>query len=154
PRHLARFDLEEGPTGADPAKEQPDRVAVLPRDHTSAAADPPRRGQAHRGEVTDERLGLPDLDDELEVGPAAGEAERAASQEETAEIGEPAVLGRAVPVEVAARGGPLGVAVYRGGRERCATPSEPEGQSGDRSLASRRRAAEPGRLGQSIAVAR
>jgi hypothetical protein len=52
--------------------------------------------------VTDERLGLLDLDDELEVRPSAGKAERATSQEETAEICQPAVLGRVVPVEVAA----------------------------------------------------
>jgi hypothetical protein len=75
PRHLASLDLEEGAAGTDPPEEQADRVAVLPCHDTPATADPPRRRQAHGRETSGERFGLVDPDDELEVRPAAGEAQ-------------------------------------------------------------------------------
>ena len=105
PRHLARLELEQRAARPDPAQEQPDGVGVLPGDDAAAAPQPPRRRQLLALEAGREERRLGGRDDELEVGPAAGQAERAPGEEQAAEVGQPAVLGRRVPVERIGRAG-------------------------------------------------
>ena len=99
PRDLARLDFEEGPAGPDPAQERPDRLAVLRGHDASAAAEPPRHGQAELAEAGREDRCLVRADDELEVRPAAGQAQRPAGQEPAAEPGTAAMVGGGTPVE-------------------------------------------------------
>ena len=84
----------------------PDEVAVLPasrrprprriRHEAGSPASPSRSASTAR---------RPAGDDELEVGPAAGQAERAVGEEQAAQPGQPAMFGRGVPVERGRRPG-------------------------------------------------
>ena len=80
-RHLAGLDLEERCRSPDPPQEQPDGFAVLPRHDAAAASEPPRRGQPDVAEPPREQGRFPSANDELEVRPAAGQAERAAGED-------------------------------------------------------------------------
>ena len=96
PRDLARLELEQRAARPDPAQERPDRLAALPGHDATAAAEAPRRRQAEVREAGREHRRLVGCDDELEVGPAAGQAERAAGEEPAAQPGGAAVVGGAV----------------------------------------------------------
>ena len=98
-RHLPGLELEQRAGGPDPAEERAHRLGTLPRHDPSTAADPPRCRKVDLTEPSGEDLGLLDRDDEFEMGPAAGQAERPAGQEPAAQPRGSAVVGRSVPVE-------------------------------------------------------
>ncbi len=130
PRHLPRLQLQQRPARPDPAQERADRLGALPGHDAPAAADPPRGGQADVGEPPGEDRRLVERDDELEVGPAAGQAERAARQEAAAQPGHPAVLGGGRPVERRRRPGRPGrrrsdAAAATAGSRPAIAPSRP-----------------------------
>jgi hypothetical protein len=83
-RHLSGLELEECPATADPPEERVDRVAALPGDDAAAASDAKRPRQADLGEPRCEDRRFRWVDDELEVGPSAGQAQRAVGEEPAA----------------------------------------------------------------------
>ena len=133
PRDLARLELEERArrprSGAGTAR--PCRRSSRSRRHGRAgAATTPGGPTSPRRSARSRRL--VGVDDELEVGPPAREAERAAGEEQAAQVGQPAVLGRRSPSRTAAS------AARRRGRGATtanADPAEPDRQPGHRSLA-------------------
>ena len=125
PRDLPRLELEERPGRPDPAQERADRLAALPGHDALAAADAPCRGQADVGQPTGEDRRLGERDDELEVRPAAGQAERAAGQEAAAQPGHPAVLGGGRPSRTARRRRDRGRGARRSRDDRGLAPARP-----------------------------
>ena len=99
PGDLPRLDLEQRPGCADPAQERADGLAALRRHHPAPTTDPPRDRQPEGGQAGRQLRRRPRLDHELEVRPAARQAERTTRQESTSEPGRPAVLGGGGPHE-------------------------------------------------------
>ena len=149
PRHLPRLELEECAAGPDPAKEQPDGIAALPRHHAPAAPDAPRCRQPDVAQPLGQRHGLVRVDDELEMRPTARQAEGPAGQEEPAQIGHPAVLGGGRPIERLGRAQVGGIP--RRSPATGSAPTQPDRQPRDGALPGRRRRRETRRLGAAIA---
>jgi hypothetical protein len=80
-RDLAGLDLEERAGRPDAAQEGPDRFAILRRHDTAITTDAPRDRETEVAEAVSKLWRRFWLDDELEVGPAAREAQRAAGEE-------------------------------------------------------------------------
>ncbi len=137
-RHLASLELEERPGRADPAQERADRLAALPGRDPAAPSQPPRCRQPDLAEARGERRCLLGIDDELQVRPAAGEAQRATGEEPATQPRGPAMLGGSRPFE-------------RGGLAPLPRPSKSHRQPRDRRFARAEVRAEPGRLRDSIA---
>ena len=88
----------------DPPQERADRLGALPGHHAAATPDAPGRPHLEVRQALDQDGRLVRLDDELEVRPGGGDAQRAAGEEQAAQVGQAAMLGRRRPVE---RGPPI-----------------------------------------------
>ena len=84
----------------------PDRLAVLGGHHAPPATEAPRDGQPELGQPRGQLRRLVRLDDELEMGPTAGQAERATGEEPAAQPGRAAVLRGRSPRRTAPRHSP------------------------------------------------
>ena len=80
----------------------PDRLPVLGGHHAPPATDAPRDGQPELGQPRGQLRRRGRLDDELEMGPAAGQAERATGEEPAAQPGRVAVFRGRSPRRTAA----------------------------------------------------
>ena len=118
----------------------PTASRALPGDHAATPAHPPGGGQPDLAEPPREHRGLLGRDDELEMGPAAGQAERPAGEEPATQPGGSAVLGGGRPIE---RRGRLLIVPDRA--------AQPVDQPRDGRLAGAGIAAQSGRLGGPIA---
>ena len=142
-RNLPRLELEQRRPGTDQAQERADGLGALPGDDAAPAAKPPRRRKAHRGEPVGERPRLFGGHDELEVRPCGCDAQRTAREEQAAQPGEPAMLGRGVPIERGLGGARV---PRRRARSSLAGPHQPEAQARDGPQSGLRRAGKTGDL--------
>ena len=152
-RDLPSLQLQERPAGPDPAQEQADRVAALPRHHAAASSESPRCRQTDVAEPVGEGLRLIRSDDELEVRSAAGEAQRAAGEEQSTQVGHPTMLGGGRPVEPFRRavGGGIAGCPWTGASAAATTAPQADRQTGHGSLPRRRRRRQARGLGAAIA---
>src|SRR5262245_22737206 len=151
PRDAPGLELQQRRAPADPAEERGDRLGALRGHDAAAAAHAPGGDEPDRVEPRRERRGLLRRHDELEVGAAGREAERAAGEEPAAEPGQAAVLGRRGPVEGRRRQRehPAGPAAARG-----RVAAQADGEAPDGRLAGAERRAEAGDLRLAVARAR
>ena len=152
-RDLPSLQLQERPAGPDPAQEQADHVAALPRHHAAASPEAPRCRQTDVAEPIGEGFCVIRPDDDLEVRPATGQAQRTAGEEQPAQVGHPTVFGGGGPVEPFRRavGGGIAGCPWSGASSAATTATQADRQPGHGSLSRWRRRREARGLGATIA---